>query len=616
MRVHVLSLVVASAACATDPPPKLSSDAKTETVEALILDRDARRDPRDGGGRAWLEPLLEGPIRVGSRQRFEILFEAGPLGIAEGGVVILQPSPFWGWDPPQLDQSEAPGYSEVVALVEASTVEIEVSTPTGEFLAARMVKGGLRAGERLKFVYGAGPAGARVDRYAESGAPIWLAVDGDGDGVRAWIDEVPVVDVVSAPPAQLWVTIPTTAEPGDRIAITIAALDPLGNAGSSLDEPVVVEHPGIVGLPQSIELSPRGTGRIELVVSEPGVYRVRASTNAFAAESNPLVVRSGVPRILWGDLHGHSQLSDGTGSPDDYFWYARDVAALDVVSLTDHDHWGIRFLDESPEMWQSIREAATRYDAAEKFVTILGYEWTSWLHGHRHVLFFGEEGGEVLSAMDEAYQTPALLWEALAGREAVTMAHHSAGGPVSTNWSYVPDPQMEPVTEIVSVHGSSEAEDAPRSIYSPVAGNFVRDVLDRGMQFGFIGSGDGHDGHPGLAHLGAPSGGLAAIFSEELSRDGVLDALRARRVYATNGPRIWLRVWLEEELRFAVAGTAPIERADIVRRGRPILSLAGTGRREWSETIAMDPLEPGDYVYVRIIQEDGGAAWSSPFFAE
>jgi len=33
-------------------------------------------------------------------------------------------------------------------------------------------------------------------------------------------------------------------------------------------------------------------------------------------------------------------LSDGTGTPEDYFAYARDVAALDVIALTDHDHWG------------------------------------------------------------------------------------------------------------------------------------------------------------------------------------------------------------------------------------------------------------------------------------
>ena len=151
----------------------------------------------------------------------------------------------------------------------------------------------------------------------------------------------------------------------------------------------------------------------------------------------------------------------------------------------------------------------------------------------------------------------------------------SAGGPVSTNWDFVPDPVLEPVTEVVSVHGSSEAADSPGKIYTAVPGNFVRDVLDRGVQFGFIGSGDSHDGHPGLAHLAAPSGGLAAIFSENLTRESVLEALRARRVYATNGPRIWLRFWLDEGPRFAVAGTAPIDRVDVIRSGTVVESLPG-----------------------------------------
>jgi hypothetical protein len=28
----------------------------------------------------------------------------------------------------------------------------------------------------------------------------------------------------------------------------------------------------------------------------------------------------------------------------------------------------------------------------------------------------------------------------------------------------------------------------------------------------------------------------------------------------------------------------------------------------------VDDLTPGEYVYVRVVQEDGGAAWSSPIY--
>ncbi len=96
----------------------LSRDAKLDTFETLSKDLDVERDPSDGGGKAWLvEPEPSNgaaTVTVGSRHRFEIVYEVGPLGIADGGAVYLQTSPFWGWDSPQVDIPEAPGYTEVV----------------------------------------------------------------------------------------------------------------------------------------------------------------------------------------------------------------------------------------------------------------------------------------------------------------------------------------------------------------------------------------------------------------------------------------------------------------------------------------------------------------------
>jgi hypothetical protein len=232
--------------------------------------------------------------------------------------------------------------------------------------------------------------------------------------------------------------------------------------------------------------------------------------------------------------------------------------------------------------------------------------------------------------MDPEYTTPEQLWQALEAHKAISVAHHSAGGPVSTNWNFIPRPQIEPVTEVVSVHGSSEAPDSPRVIYDAVDENFVRDALAKGVHFGFIGGGDSHDGHPGLAHLASPGGGLAAIFSEDKTRDGVLNALRSRHAYATNGPRIWLRMRLDDHpmgsriavattytqrLQYAVAGTAPIDRVDLIVSGHVIGSFPGEKQREASGTVDVPALEAGGYVYVRVVQEDGGVAWASPITA-
>jgi hypothetical protein len=144
---------------------------------------------------------------------------------------------------------------------------------------------------------------------------------------------------------------------------------------------------------------------------------------------------------------------------------------------------------------------------------------------------------------------------------------------------------------------------------------------------GFIGSGDSHDGHPGLAHLAAPSGGLAGIVAEARTREAVLAALRARRCYATNGPRIVLRAALDgrpmgssvpsgpaHRLAVRVAGTAPIAAVELVVPGAGVVErLPGEGLRDLAfETELAGPVTGA--LYVRVLQEDGGAAWSSPFF--
>lgn len=624
-------------------PPRgpFSADASPDVAESLRLDLEAPRHAADGGGRAWLEaaerlepdgsappaPRDSGgaPVfTVGSRGRFHLVYEVGPEGVAVGGMVFLQVSPFWDWDDPQTAFEEGPGYTTV--RTEAKGVDIDAFQAASQLLAIQIGGRALAPGERLEIVYGAGPAGARVDRYAERRARLWFAVDGDGDGIRAVLPESPTVTVEAAGPAQLIVTLPTTAEPGRDVRLNLAVVDSAGNAGFPWEGEIALEPDEGLTVPERVQLvaADRGRTTVPARVQQPGTYRLHAriATEGGPAdfESNPLVVREGIRNVLWGDLHGHSQLSDGTGTPDDYYDYARNVAALDVSALTDHDHWGMRFLDAHPEMWDEIRDAVERWNEPGRFVTLLGYEWTSWLQGHRHVLYFQDEG-EVLSSLDPRYETPDQLWAALRGQPVLTFAHHSAGGPIATNWTWAPPPDLEPLTEIVSVHGSSEAPDAPSPIYRPVPGNFVRNALQLGYRFGFIGSGDSHDGHPGLAGIAAGgTAGLAAIFADTPTREAVLAALRARATYATNGPRIHLEVSLDppdeertSRLRYRIAATAPVERIDFIRSGLTA-SVPGEGERDLEGERHVPPLAPGEYLYLRVVQQDGGAAWSSPFY--
>jgi hypothetical protein len=613
-----------AAALNPDDPP----GARMEVVEMLRADREAPRHPADGAGRAW----LEGEARAVAHTpgRWTIVYEAGPEGVAVGGAVYLMSSPFWGWSTPQARDPELHGYTEVTT--QAAGVELETRNPDAQLLEIRIGGRALAPGERLQMVYGAGEVGAGPDRYAERGERFWIAVDGDGDGVRGILADSPMLAIAPGAPARLELSLPSTARPGAPVRLTAAVLDAWGNAGAAQSAQLTLELPEGLEGPARVEIAPadRSHKTIALVARRPGVHRVIARAGDLAAESNPLEVGD-APRVLWADLHGHSNFSDGTGTPEDWFGYARDVAGLDVAALTDHDHWGVRFLDATPALWDEIRAQVTRFHEPHRFVTLLGYEWTSWIHGHRHVLYFGDEG-PVISSLDEASDDPRELWAALAGREALTFAHHSAGEPIPTNWAIPPDPRFEPVTEVASVHGSSEALDAPRLIAGPVPGNTVRDVLDRGYRLGFVGSGDSHDGHPGLTHVASATGGLAAILAEDATREAVLAALRARRSYATNGPRILLRAELAgrpmgstlaaaelaggAELRLRVVAPGEIATAELIRSGRIAERVDGDGARELDVRWKLTDLRPGEYAYVRVVQIGGGAAWSSPWFVE
>ena len=45
-----------------------------------------------------------------------------------------------------------------------------------------------------------------------------------------------------------------------------------------------------------------------------------------------------VYNLYVGNLHSHTSYSDGSGTPAQAFEYARDVASIDFLAITDHHH--------------------------------------------------------------------------------------------------------------------------------------------------------------------------------------------------------------------------------------------------------------------------------------
>ena len=196
---------------------------------------------------------------------------------------------------------------------------------------------------------------------------------------------------------------------------------------------------------------------------------------------------------------------------------------------------------------------------------------------------------------------------------------HRGGRPANPEWH---DPKIERLVECYCEHS--------RSV------DWASAFLEKGYRLGFIGSGDGHYGHPGYGYLRPDrqqqiGEGLVAVLSEGLLSEGhtrraIFTALYDRHCYATTGDRIILDFRVDNhlmgseyhtdnppELKVTAHGTSKVSRVEIRRNGSPIHVIAPGAKNvqiTWTDA-GFDPTL-GCYYQVRLIQTNDEEALSSP----
>lgn len=335
--------------------------------------------------------------------------------------------------------------------------------------------------------------------------------------------------------------------------------------------------------------------------------------------------------FYFGDIHGHTSLSDGTGDVDEYYLVRRDLYSLDFAALTDHDSFVGNTL--SPSEWEEIKAITEHFNEAGKFVTLFGQEWTSLRvprgGGHMNIYSTRRDIPLFDHALPE-FDTAAKLVEAARSHGALVVPHHI--GWTGVVWEALA-PDVAPLVEIVSVHGAHEyMGNRPLPHRGGMAGHFVQDGLARGLKLGFVGGTDCHGllwQHGECWKRDPYQAGLTGVLARELTREAVFEALRRRRCFATSG--IFMRMVFEVngapmgseieadeavQIKVDVASESPLRWLEIVRDNETVHSYGGEGHRsaftwidpDWSER------EPGEtsYYYLRVICRDDNMAWSSP----
>ncbi|MCX7424025.1 MAG: CehA/McbA family metallohydrolase [Planctomycetia bacterium] len=347
--------------------------------------------------------------------------------------------------------------------------------------------------------------------------------------------------------------------------------------------------------------------------------------------------------VFWGDVHGHTSHSDGKGSLDDYFTYARDVSKLDFVIVTDHDFGNVAPWRMPKDTWTLTQNMADKYTVDGSFVAIAGYEWTSqpkyWtevgkdaaserlfpgppkFYNHKNVYLPGRIE-YLVSAKDPASMSPNLLATAVLKHGGLIQNNHpTAGSEGADQWGY--DPTYCSVITNTEIDADTLLYEG--KTYEVGVERTVRGFLSRGGKTGFVKGTDTHEGKPAAR---------TAVLAKELTREAIFDALRHRRNYAVTNARIVLSFKIDghemgEEIETAgrpkidvdIHGTDTISEVAIVRDGAVLHSLS-PGTEQVKFTYVDESFQQNGYYYLRVTQVDKdkhgdlSRAWSSPIWVK
>ncbi len=328
---------------------------------------------------------------------------------------------------------------------------------------------------------------------------------------------------------------------------------------------------------------------------------------------------------LFGDIHQHSAHSDGCGTAHEPYLRARHEYGDDFCALSDHESFlGKRI---GPGEWRYLEAVAEQHHAPGapglgSFSTLFAYEWTGRAYpGPGHKVVYSDRRGTDIVSRDREPTGEGLIAR-LRETGSIAVPHH-VGWTGADEAAH--DPSVQPIWEICSCHGCYLSADHPLGGRGDLRDQMVDAVLRRGARFGFIACSDGHGllFHHGVGRKRDPfRTGLTAVQVEHNDRSHILEALRARRSYATSGVPIYLDVDAEgspmgsEVKRGArvivrAAGCAPLRSVALVGPDGIIAETTAQGIEATLEAELSSP-----WAYAKVEQVDGEMAWSSPLWTE
>lgn len=573
------------------------------------------------------------------------------------------------WQIPSVNMKKSTGViyglTSKGKLLQATEIEVPESfTPLYEFILPHAIE----VGDKIAIIVGAKPGEAgkkgnliRAQTVSQRRRSFLLYVDPTGKG-HYDDPEVFSLDVKGGELANIRVLNPSFVAKNRRFDVVVRFEDEYGNLTSNAPDDTLIElshehlrenlnwklfipETGFITLP-NLYFNEEGVYTIQLINSRTKQIFRSPPIKCFA-ENNK--------HVYWGLLHGESDRFDSTENIESCLRHFRDDKAYNYYGVSPFESQE----ETSNETWKSISQNVVEFDEDDRFTTLLGFQWLGEPkeEGLRQFVY-AKENKPILRKKDAKSNTLKKIYKSFFPKEMISIPSFTMAKGMEYNFDQF-DPDFERVVEIYNAWGCSELpkkegnlrpiSSAGNSGVQETAEGSIQKALQRNFRFGFVAGGlDDRGAYADLYESDQDqySPGLTAIIAPTHTREALAEALYQRSCYATTGERIIVGLYLagipmgreistaekrglviNRHLSGYVAGTTKLKRVELIRNGKVIKTFEPN---TYFLDFTYNDLTPLDkvcldakdkkpcfvYYYLRVIQEDGHMAWSSPIWVD
>ncbi len=334
--------------------------------------------------------------------------------------------------------------------------------------------------------------------------------------------------------------------------------------------------------------------------------------------------------IYFGQIHAHTNISDGAGSLEDALSHASKVDNLDFIIITDHsnsiDNEGNSKITENVDTsendeWTYAHNLVKKY-STDDFTCAYGYEMT-WSNGLGHMNTFNTKGFQSRTQKDYSTYSTALnnYYAALrTAPDSISQFNH----PGTTfgdfqDFAYYSEENDALITMIEVGNGEGAIGS---SGYFPSYEYYTR-ALDKGWH---VAPTNNQDNHKGL--WGDANTARTVMLADTNSEEAIYDAMRNYRIYATEDNDLSIYYTLDNNVmgsildKDTVGETVEIKadikdptdsaigKVEVVVNGGQVIASQNVDKSEATVTFTVPSAY--SYYYLKISEQDKDIAVTAP----